>query len=129
MIGKVPLYLCPVVAGFPSPADDFVEQELDLNEHLIKHPAATFFVRVEGNSMLEAGIHPGDILVVDRSLIPKNGEIIIAAVNSELTVKRIQKKDNQVWLTTDNDWFKPIEITEETDFMVWGVVTYVLHKT
>src|SRR4030042_6039051 len=86
---KLPLYISRIKAGFPSPADDYIEKELDLNEYLIKHPAATFFVRVEGNSMIDAGIHSGDILIVDKSLEAKNNKIVIAVVNGELTVKRI----------------------------------------
>ena len=91
----LPLYASKVQAGFPSPADDFMEGRLDLNQHLVKHPTATFFVRVSGDSMIEAGIHPDDILVVDRSLEPRHGKIVIAALDGELTVKRLHKTSSK----------------------------------
>ncbi len=124
----LPLFSDRVAAGFPSPADDHLENSLDLNEHLIKHPAATFFVRVEGRSMLGAGIHPDDILVVDRSLEAENGHIVVAAVDGELTVKRLQYRRARLFLEPENPDYDPIEITGETDLVVWGVVTNVIHK-
>jgi len=124
---KLPLYLSRIKAGFPSPADNYIEKELDLNEYLIKHPAATFFVRVEGNSMIDAGIHSGDILIVDKSLEAKNNKIVIAVVNGELTVKRIKKADKKVYLVPENDSYPPIEIKDDMDFVIWGVVTNVIH--
>lgn len=124
---KLPLYLSRIKAGFPSPADNYIEKELDLNEYLIKHPAATFFVRVEGNSMIDAGIHSGDILIVDKSLEAKNNKIVIAVVNGELTVKRIKKTDKKVYLVAENDSYPPIEIKDDMDFVIWGVVTNVIH--
>lgn len=125
---KLPLYACKVQAGFPSPADDYMEGKLDLNSHLVKHPTATFFVRVTGESMLGAGIHPGDILVVDRSLEAKNGRIVIAALDGELTVKRLNKSSEGTSLMPENDNFNPIEITDQNDVVIWGVVTNVIHK-
>lgn len=125
----IPLYTARVSAGFPSPADDFIDKKLDLNEHLIEHPSATFFVRVEGESMLNAGIHPGDLLIVDRSKEAADKKIIIAALNGELTVKRVRKMDGQLFLMPDNPKFPPIQITEDVDFEIWGVVTYVIHQT
>lgn len=123
-----PLYGSRVAAGFPSPADDHIEAKLDLNQHLVKHPAATFFVRVEGESMLDAGIHPEDILVVDRALKPSNGKIVIAVVNGELTVKRLKmEQGGKLSLLPENKHYKPIEITEEMNFSIWGVVTSVIH--
>lgn len=122
-----PLFLERVSAGFPSPADDYTEGSLDLNQHLVKHPAATFFVRASGDSMLGAGIHPGDILVVDRSLDPANNSVVIAAVNGDLTVKRLVKTGNAFLLAPENERYRPIEIREGTDFEVWGVVTAVIH--
>lgn len=122
-----PLFVEAVSAGFPSPADDYIEEKLDLNKHLIKHPAATFFVRASGNSMIDAGIHSGDILVVDRSLEPTNGNVVIAVVNGDLTVKRIQKKAGRLILMPDNEDYEPIEIEEEMDFVIWGTVMWVLH--
>lgn len=125
---QFPLYESRVSAGFPSPADDYIEAKLDLNQYLVKHPAATFFVRVEGDSMIGAGIFPEDILVVDRSLTPKDGKIVIAVINGELTVKRLKQARNKVVLMPENDAFSPIEITEEMNFSIWGVVTAVVHS-
>ncbi|THB64265.1 MAG: LexA family transcriptional regulator [Desulfovibrio sp.] len=125
---KLPLYLATVSAGFPSPADDFIDKSLDLNEHLIAHPEATFFVRVYGDSMRDAHIGSGDILVVDRALEPMNNKIVIAALNGELTVKRIRKTAERLFLVPENPEFTPIEVGEEESFEIWGVVTYVIHK-
>jgi DNA polymerase V len=124
---KVPLYSSRVQAGFPSPADDYLESFLDLNEYLIKHPAATFFVRVSGDSMINAGISENDILVVDRSLEPKPGKIVIAAVEGELTVKRLSKVDGRTYLMPENDKYPPIDITGNNYVIIWGVVTNVIH--
>jgi DNA polymerase V len=121
-------YQCAVAAGFPSPGDDALEQGLDLNELLIKRPAATFFVRVSGSSMIKAGIHHNDILVVDRSLPPVSGKVIIACINGELTVKRLHLAGKKIQLMAENDSYPPLEITEEMDFRVWGVVTSVIHS-
>jgi len=123
----VDLYLCKVVAGFPSPADDYVEKSLDLNELLIKRPAATFFVRVEGESMLGAGIHPDDILVVDRSLTPGAGKIVVCALNGELTVKRLAREDQQWRLVAANPGYPDIAIHEGLETIIWGVVTASIH--
>lgn len=117
-----------VPAGFPSPAADYEENELDLNKHLIKNPAATFFVRVTGDSMTGAGIQDGDLLVVDRSLDPKDKNVVIAAVNGELTVKRIRIRRKKVFLEPENVNYSPQEISEDSDFQVWGVVTNVIHS-
>lgn len=125
---SVPLFSCMVSAGFPSPADDYIEKNLDLNEHLIKHPAATFFVRVEGSSMLNAGVHHGDILIVDRSLEPCNNRIVIAVVDGEMTVKRLRRHRDKLCLVPESDRFEAIDVTEEMGFQVWGVVTHVIHS-
>lgn len=122
-----PLFLVPVSAGFPSPADDYLEGKLDLNEHLIRHEAATFFVKVKGDSMIGAGIHCGDLLVVDRALEPTDNSVVIAIVNGELTVKRISKRSGKLFLTPDNDKYAPLPIAAHMDFEVWGVVTHVIH--
>ena len=122
-----PLFLVPVTAGFPSPADDYIENRLDLNKYLVRHPAATFFVRVKGDSMIEAGIHSGDILVVDRSLEATDKKVVIAVVDGELTVKRIRMLDGRIYLVPENRDFSPMKITEAMDFTVWGVVTSVIH--
>ncbi len=123
-----PLYVGRVSAGFPSPADDYIEGQLDLNQHLIRHPAATFFVRVDGDSMIDAGIHPGDILIVDRALEPKDKNVVIANINGELTVKRIRIKYKKLLLMPENEKYPPIPIPADMDFQVWGVVTYVIHE-
>jgi len=122
-----PLFLETVAAGFPSPAGDYIERRLDLNEYLIQHPSATFFVRVAGDSMTGAGIHDGDILIVDRSLEPASGSIVIAAVNGELTVKRLLKHDGRCVLQPENDDFACIEISED-DVHIWGVASCVIHR-
>lgn len=123
----LPLYTCPVSAGFPSPADDYLEGKLDLNQHLIKHPVATFFVRVSGDSMINVGIHDGDLLVVDRSLDPQDGRVIVAVVNGEMLVKRLRMKLQQIYLVAENPSYPSLLITEAMDFQVWGVVTNVVH--
>jgi len=123
-----PLFLSGVSAGFPSPADDYLDRKLDLNEHLIKNPAATFFVRVAGNSMTGAGINDNDILVVDRSLEPCNGCIVIAVVNGELTIKRLLKTKTSYRLAAENPNYPDLEIDEETPLEIWGVATYAIHS-
>lgn len=122
-----PVCLVRVSAGFPSPADDYLEGKLDLNQHLIKHPAATFFVRVTGDSMTGAGIHSGDLLIVDRSLEPADNTVVIAIVDGELTVKRLSRQQGRLLLLPDNDKYQPMEIREDS-LQVWGVVTHVVHK-
>ncbi|MFO7659459.1 MAG: translesion error-prone DNA polymerase V autoproteolytic subunit [Candidatus Cloacimonadaceae bacterium] len=123
-----PLLGSNVPAGFPSPAQDYIEASLDLNEFLIPHPNATFFVRVEGYSMQNAGILPDDLLIVDRALEAGNHRIVIAIVDGELTVKRLSIVDGMYWLLPENDNYSPIRIDENIDFVIWGVVTYVIHK-
>lgn len=124
----IPFATSIVSAGFPSPAEDLVFNQLDLNEFMIEHPAATFFVRVGGDSMIDCGIFDGDILVVDRSLNANTGDIIIAAVNNELTVKRYIHEANQITLVPENKKYKKIKIDSESDFKVWGIVTSTIHK-
>jgi len=123
----IPLFIEHVSAGFPSPAQDFVEQALDLNELCIQHPAATYFVRVEGDSMLDAGIYPDDVLVVDRSLNAEHGDIIVASVYGELTVKELQLKPFPRLLPRNNA-YPPIEIPAESDLVIFGVVTNVIRN-
>ncbi len=124
---KLPLYGGKVAAGCPAPTDDYIEGMLDLSEQLIRDPASTFFVRVTGYSMINAGIHPDDILIVDRSIEARHGKIIIAAIDGELTVKRLHKKAGEVRLMPENDDFKPIEIDPEETLHIWGTVTNVIH--
>jgi DNA polymerase V len=125
---EIPLYSSPVSAGFPSPADDYTELALDLNKHLIKHPAATFYAKVKGDSMINAGIRDGDLLVVDRALDVYDECIAVCIINSEFTVKRLKKEFDKVLLIPENEDYKPIEVSEYNDFEVWGIVAYVIHK-
>ncbi|WP_163833410.1 LexA family protein [Spartinivicinus ruber] len=123
-----PLYLEAVEAGFPSPASDYVTAEINLHDYMVKHPAATFFVKASGYSMTNGGIQPGDLLVVDRSIEAKSGNIVIAALDGDLTVKQLKIKDAQSWLVPMNPNFSPIEIKEQ-DCIIWGVVVYIIHKS
>jgi DNA polymerase V len=123
-----PLFDAKVPAGFPSPAADYEEDKLDLNRHLIKNPAATFFVKVTGDSMEGAGIHHGDLLVVDRSIEPHDKNIVIAVINGELTVKRIRIRSRKITLQPENKNYRDQEIAEDAEFEVWGVVTNVIHQ-
>jgi DNA polymerase V len=125
---EIPLAEVSVQAGFPSPAEDYIEDRIDLNEHLIDPPAATYFVRVAGTSMVDAGIHDGDILVVDRAIEPVDGKVVVAAVNGNLSVKRLKKENETVYLMAENDDYDDIEITPHNDFQIWGVVTHVVHS-
>jgi DNA polymerase V len=122
------LFEAAVPAGFPSPAADYEQDKLDLNKHLVKNPAATFFVRVTGDSMIGAGIHDGDLLVVDRSLEPRDKNIVIAVLDGELTVKRIRLTRGKIILEPENENYFAQEIGRENEFEVWGVVTNVIHK-
>lgn len=124
----LPCMLTSIPAGFPSPAEDYLDKQLDLNEWLIKHPAATFFVRVEGDSMRDAGIASGDILIVDRALEPSDGKIVVAVIDGEFTVKRIAIGAEGIQLLPANESYPPIHIPPESDFRIWGVVTYVIHR-
>lgn len=125
---NISLFLSFIHAGFPSPADDYVDSVLDLNELVITHPAATFFVRVSGESMINAAICENDVLVVDRSIEAADRSIVVAILNGEFTVKRLRKTRDAVYLLPENPKFKPIKISENSDFQVWGVVTYIIHK-
>ena len=117
-----------VYAGFPSPAEDHLDLDLDLNEHLIKHPAATFYVYARGNSMINAGIYDGDLMIVDRSLDPALRSIVIAVIDGEFTVKRISRINKRLYLIPDNNDYEPIKITSDMNFEIWGVVTHTIHK-
>jgi DNA polymerase V len=124
---KLPLYP-GVSAGFPSPADDYLEEYLDVGSYLVQNPTATFFVRVQGDSMIDASIHPGDILVVDRSLPAAHNSIVIAVLNGEFTVKRLYKQGSALALQPANADYPPFVIGEGDEFQVWGVVAHVLHR-
>jgi DNA polymerase V len=124
-----PYFATGVSAGFPSPADDFMEKQLDLNDHLIHNKQATFYVRVAGDSMINAGISEGDLLIVDKSLTAKNNSIVIAIVNSEFTVKRLKiLKDGSKLLVPENTKYKPIEFADGEEVSIWGVVTSVIRS-
>ena len=112
--------------GFGSAADDYMERGIDLNEQLVKNKPATFFMRVQGNSMINACIHDGDIVIVDRSVKPQSGKIIIAVIDGEMLIRRLEKIMNKIRLVPETPKLSPIEITEFTDFTIWGVVTYVI---
>ena len=122
---KLPFYIHKVGAGFPSPATDYIEDDVDLNTHLIKNPPATFIIRVQGKSMTDVGIYDGDLLVVDRSINPKNSSTVIANVNEELVVKTFIKEKNTNYLASGPN---KIELSENPNVIIWGVVTYVIHK-
>jgi len=124
----IPIFTSRVQAGFPSPADDHLEDTLDLNTHLIHHQEATFFVKAQGDSMIGAGIHQGDILIVDKSLTPKNGKIVIAVVDGEFTVKRLHKYKGNITLKAENPEFEDIKIRGTDELIIWGVVTSVIHQ-
>ena len=125
---KVTLYLNSVCAGFPSPASDYLEGEIDLNRYLIKNPLATFIVKSQGNCMFQAGIHSGDLLIVDRSIKPKNNSIAIASIDGDLTVKRIKISGKKFLLSSDNKDYGNVKINNESDIFIWGIVTKVIHN-
>ena len=112
-----------ISAGFPSPADDFIELTIDLNKEFIKNRDSTFFAKVKGHSMKNAGINDGDLLIIDKSLAPQNNKIAVCQIDGEFTVKRIKIEENIVWLIAENEDYKPIKVTPENDFMIWGIVT------
>ncbi len=124
---KVPL-VEGLKAGFPSPAEDYAEPTLDLNRHVVRNPASTFYARISGDSMEGAGISDGDIVVIDKSLEPKDGSVAVCFIDGEFTLKRILIDKGRLWLQPANPKFKPIEITEENHFVVWGIVTYIIKK-
>lgn len=125
---ELPLYAHKVVAGFPSPAEDYIEETLDLNEKLIRNKEATFLLSVQGDSMKDVGILDGDILVVDRSIQPQDGKIVIAALDGELTVKRLSMKSTGTWLVPENENYPPILVRESSDIVIWGVVTATISQ-
>ena len=125
---ELPLIEAGLSAGFPSPAEDYIEMRLDLNKELIKNPSSTFFGRVNGNSMIEAGIYDGDILIIDKSIEPKNNSVLVCFIDGEFTVKKVSIIKNEMYLIPENKDFSPIKIAPESDFRLWGVVTYSVHK-
>jgi DNA polymerase V len=125
---ELPLFGCPVPAGFPSPADEHLDGPFDLTKHLFRHPASTFLARVSGDSMIGAGIHPGDLVAVDRALQARHGSIVVAVVEGEQTLKRLQLRAGEPWLVAENARYPPLPINRDTGLTVWGVVTHVIHS-
>lgn len=124
---ELPLYACPIPAGFPSPADDHLDSPLDLTRHLFRNPASTFLARVVGDSMNGAGICPGDLVAVDRSLVVQDGSIVVAVVDGEHTIKRLRQRNGRTWLEAENEHYAPLELLNDARLDVWGVVTHVIH--
>lgn len=115
-----------ISAGFPSPALDFVDVSIDLNKQLVKHPSATFYGRVKGFSLKNAGIDDGDLLVIDKSLEPTNGKIAVCFIDGEFTAKRIKISQKEVWLVPENDDYQAIKVTDDNTLLIWGIVTHVI---
>ena len=125
---KVPLLNDSVSAGFPSPADDYTEENIDLNEHLISNPFSTFFLRVKGDSMINAGIKDKDLIIVDKSLIAKPGNIVIAMIDGEFTIKRLSIKNDELYLKAENHNYPDFRFKNHIDVQIWGVVIYSIHS-
>lgn len=123
---ELPFVSNGISAGFPSPALDFIDLSIDMNKHLVKHPSATYYGRVSGNSMKDAGIFDGDLLVIDKSLEAEDNKIAVCYIDGEFTVKRIRKEKSCLWLIPENESYAPIQVTEENDFLIWGIVTHVI---
>jgi len=117
-----------ISAGFPSPADDFLDNSIDLNKELVKNPSATFYGRVKGDSMKNAGLEDGDLLIIDKSLEPINNKIAVCFIDGEFTVKRIKIEANIIWLLAENEAYKPIKVSADNEFVIWGIVTTVIKK-
>ncbi|HPR31456.1 MAG TPA: translesion error-prone DNA polymerase V autoproteolytic subunit [Prolixibacteraceae bacterium] len=125
---ELPLYQTGISAGFPSPADDYIEDRIDLNTELIKNPSSTFFGKVNGDSMIDAGIGNGDLIVIDKSIEPRNNSIVVCIIDGEFTVKRFRKTSDGCFLIPENKKYPPIKVTTENDFRIWGTVTYSIKK-
>ena len=125
---KIPLLTDSVSAGFPSPADDYTEENIDLNEHLISNPFSTFFLRVKGESMINAGIKDKDLIIVDKSLIAKPGDIVIAMIDGEFTIKRLSIKNDELYLKAENHNYPDFRFKNHIDVQIWGVVIYSIHS-
>ena len=125
---RIPLLNDSVSAGFPSPADDYTEENIDLNEHLISNPFSTFFLRVKGDSMINAGIKDKDLIIVDKSLIAKPGNIIIAMIDGEFTIKRLSIKNDELYLKAENNNYPDFRFKNHIDVQIWGVVIYSIHS-
>jgi|UniRef100_UPI00404AD8B7 DNA polymerase V len=123
---ELPVISGGISAGFPSPALDFIDLTIDMNKHLVKHPATTFYGRVKGHSMKDAGIFDGDLLVIDKSISPTDNKIAVCYIDGEFTIKRIQIQKDCVWLIPENEAYQPIKVTADNDFIIWGMVTHVI---
>jgi DNA polymerase V len=123
---KIQFFSEGISAGFPSPAQDFLDSSIDLNKELIKNSASTFYGKVKGNSMIEANLNDGDLLIIDKSIEPSTNKIAICFIDGEFTVKRIKIESDIIWLIAENKNYKPIKVTAENDFLIWGIVTYVI---
>ena len=123
---SLPLVESGISAGFPSPADDFLDTAIDLNKEYVKNPSTTFYGRVKGDSMINAGLSNGDLLIIDKSLEPVNDKIAVCFIDGEFTVKRIKIEKEIVWLVAENEKYKPIKVTADNDFLIWGIVTTVI---
>lgn len=123
---ELPFVANGISAGFPSPADDFIDTGIDLNKELIRHPSATFYGRVKGDSMKDMGIHNGDILVIDKSLEPADGKVAVCYIDGEFTVKKIKIEHDCCWLIPANKSYSPIQVTQENEFLIWGIVINVI---
>ncbi|MEN2400733.1 translesion error-prone DNA polymerase V autoproteolytic subunit [Flavobacterium sp. MC2016-06] len=121
---EVPFFDVGISAGFPSPADDFIELTIDLNKEFIKNKDTTYFAKVKGHSMKNVGINDGDLLIIDKSLEPQNNKIAVCQIDGEFTVKRIKIEKNSIWLIAENEDYKPIKVTPENNFMIWGIVIH-----
>jgi DNA polymerase V len=123
---EIPVVSTAISAGFPSPALDFIDLSIDMNKHLIKRPSSTFYGRVKGQSMKDVGITDGDLLVIDKSITPKNDQIAVCYVDGEFTIKKIKFEQDVCWLIPANDAYQPIRVTSQNDFLIWGIVTHVI---
>ncbi len=125
---RPPLMNISIRAGFPNPAEDAGGLALDLNDYLVKHPISTYYLRVEGDSMTGAGIAPEDIVVVDKALEARGGDIVVAAIEGDFTLKRLKKDGQRAWLVAEHPGYAPIPLHEASEVVIWGVVTFTIHK-
>lgn len=123
---SLPFVESGISAGFPSPADDFLDAAIDLNKEFVKNPSTTFYGRVKGDSMINAGLNNGDLLIIDKSLEPVNNKIAVCFIDGAFTVKRIKIEKDIIWLVAENEKYQPIKVTADNDFIIWGIVTTVI---